>query len=277
MRALTAAVLCCLLLVGGGAAAQFGGPLGRGRIGRYGALPRFATSDAFDGRFNFCRAVFRHNSSGDGNGWGVDYPRADQNFSIRLSELTKIPVSFDRDQDPIHFLVRLSSDALFHCPFIMMTEVGGAFFDDDEAAKLRAYLLKGGFLWADDFWGSSAWHAWETQIRKVLPAKDFPIVDLPIDHPIFHTLFDVQRVPQIPSIESWGWLRGGTSERGKDSAVVHARAIFDAGGRVMVFMTHNTDFGDAWEREADDPNYFYRFSVDGYAVGIDLIVYAMTH
>jgi Domain of unknown function (DUF4159) len=278
MKAPAAAILSSILLVVvGGAAAQFGGQIGRGRIGRYGAPPRFATPDAFDGRFNFCRIVFRQNPYGDGNGWGVDYPRADQDLSIRLSELTKAPVSFDREGNPIHFLVRLTDDELFHCPFIMMTEVGGAYFDDREAARLRDYLLKGGFLWADDFWGSHAWQAWESQIRKVLPAKDFAIADLPIEHPMFHTLFDVQRVPQIPSIDSWQWLRGGTSERGADSATVHARAIFDSTGRMMVFITHNTDFGDAWEREADDPNYFYRFSVDGYAVGIDLMVYAMTH
>jgi Domain of unknown function (DUF4159) len=278
MKAPVAAVLSSILLVvAGGAAAQFGGQIGRGRIGRYGAPPRFATPDAFDGRFNFCRIVFRQNPYGDGNGWGVDYPRADQDLSIRLSELTKAPVSSDREGNPIHFLVRLTDDELFHCPFIMMTEVGGAYFDDREAARLRDYLLKGGFLWADDFWGSHAWQAWESQIRKVLPAKDFAIVDLPIEHPMFHTLFDVQRVPQIPSIDSWQWLRGGTSERGADSATVHTRAIFDSAGRMMVFITHNTDFGDAWEREADDPNYFYRFSVDGYAVGIDVMVYAMTH
>jgi Domain of unknown function (DUF4159) len=169
----------------------------------FGAPPRFATVDAFDGRFNFCRVVFRQNPYGDGNGWGVDYPRADQDLSIRLSELTRTPVSFDREGNPIHFLVRLTDDELFHCPFIMMTEVGSAYLHDREAAKLRDYLLKGGFLWADDFWGSYAWHAWESQIRKVLPAKDFPIIDLPIEHPMFHTLFDVQRVPQIPSIDSW--------------------------------------------------------------------------
>jgi hypothetical protein len=280
MRAPAIAVVAGVLLVATGtAAAQFGGQFGRGRgrIGRYGAPPRLATPDAFDGRFNFCRAVFRQNPYGDGGGWGVDYPRADQDLSIRLSELTKAPVSFDREGDPIHLLVRLTDAELYHCPFVMMTEVGAAYFTDEEAARLRTYLLKGGFLWADDFWGSYAWDAWESQIRKALPAAEFPIVDLPIEHPMFHTLFDVQRVPQIPSIGSWAQMGGGTSERGANSAVVHSRAIFDRAGRMMVFITHNTDFGDAWEREADDPNYFYRFSIDGYAVGIDVVLYAMTH
>jgi len=278
MKAPAIAVVAGIVLVAAGAAtAQFDGQFRRGRIGRFGAAPRLATPDAFDGRFNFCRVVFRQNPYGDGGGWGVDYPRADQDLSIRLSELTKAPVSFDREGDPVHLLVRLTDDEMFHCPFVMMTEVGAAYFDEQEAAKLRTYLLKGGFLWADDFWGSYAWDAWEGQIRKVFPAAEFPIVDLPIEHPMFHTLFDVQRIPQIPSIGSWMQLGGGTSERGANSAVVHARAIFDRSGRMMVFITHNTDFGDAWEREADDPNYFYRFSVDGYAVGIDAMLYAMTH
>ena len=278
MKATAIAVVAGVMLVFAvTASGQFGGQFRRGRLGRYGAPPRLATPDAFDGRFNFCRVVFRQNPYGDGGGWGVDYPRADQDLSIRLSELTKVPVSVDREGDPIHLLVRLTDDEMFHCPFIMMTEVGAAYFDETEAAKLRTYLLKGGFLWADDFWGSYAWDAWEGQIRKVLPSAEFPIVDLPIEHPMFHTLFDVKRIPQIPSIGSWEQMGGGTSERGANSAVVHARAIFDRSGRMMVFITHNTDFGDAWEREADDPNYFYRFSVDGYAVGIDVMLYAMTH
>ena len=92
-----------------------------------------------------------------------------------------------------------------------------------------------------------------------------------------HTLFDVKRVPQIPSINFWGGTGGATAERGSDSAVPHARGIFDDKGRLMVFITHNTDFGDAYEREGDDPSYFYTFSVEGYAIGIDVILYAMTH
>ena len=271
MKSPAVAILVAASLVIAGTAA---GQLGR-RGGRYGI--RMAAPDSFDGRFNFCRAAFRGNRYGDGGGWGVDYPRADIDLSIRLSELTKTPVSFDREGNPEHLVVRLTDDELFRCPFIMMTEVGSLYFDDQEVARLRAYLSKGGFLWADDFWGSRAWQAWEAEIRRVLPATEFPIVDLPIEHAMFHTLFDVQRVPQIPSINNWARMGGGTSERGADSAEVHSRAILDHDGRMMVFITHNTDFGDAWEREADDPRYFYRFSVDGYAVGINVVLYAMTH
>ena len=110
----------------------------------------------------------------------------------------------------------------------------------------------------------------------MFPANDYPIVDIPTDHALFHTMFDLKGVPQIPGIGTW---LGGrtTSERGADSAEVHARAIADPQGRVMVFMTHNTDVSDSWEREGEDPKYFYRFSVEGYQVAINVLIYVMTH
>ncbi|PYR68021.1 MAG: transmembrane prediction [Acidobacteria bacterium] len=175
-----------------------------------------------------------------------------------------------------HLLIRLTDEELFDCPFVMMTEPGGAAFDDEEAAKLRLYLEKGGFLWADDFWGEYAWSWWVSQLRKALPAAEFPIFDVPLDHPMFHTQFEVKKVPQIPSINFFFGGRG-TSERGADSAVPHARGIADKKGRMIVLMTHNTDFGDSWEREGDDATYFVNFGPDGYAFGIDAVIYALTH
>lgn len=244
--------------------------------GRFGVAVRMATPESFDGAFNFCRIVFRNGQYGDGGGWAVDYPRADQNLSIRLSELTKTHISRDAAGDPNHLVVSLTDPALFLCPFVMLTEPGGAYLDDEEAARLRDYLLKGGFLWADDFWGTYAWDVWAGEIRKALPQSDYPIADLSTDHPVFRTLFPMNRLPQIPSINFW---MGGeqTSERGADSAEPHVRAITDKHGRLMVLMTHNTDFGDAFEREGDNREYFYRFSVEGYALGIDVLLYAMTH
>jgi hypothetical protein len=156
-----------------------------------------------------------------------------------------------------------------------MSEVGGVYIDDEEAANLRNYLLKGGFLWADDFWGSTAWAIWESQIRKVFPSNAYPIVDLPVTHPIFHQVLMVDHVPQIPGFG--GGANGPTSERGADSAVPHVRAILDQHGRVMVLITFNTDFGDSYEREDQDPGYFHRFSVIGYAFGVNALVYSMIH
>ena len=111
-------------------------------------------------------------------------------------------------------------------------------------------------MWADDFWGEYAFRVWENEIAKALPPERYPIVDIPLDHALFHTLYDIRRIKQIPSIGAWGGPGGNTSERGRDSAVPHVRGILDDDGRIMVLMTHNTDFGDAFEREGDDHQYF---------------------
>lgn len=263
----TGAVMLAALVVAAAADAQFG----RGRFN-----VRVASPDDYDGSFHFCRVWFRSAMGGDGGNWSVDFPRADINLSIRLAELTKTTVSHTGDLQPNHLLVRLTDDTLFQCPFVMMTEVGSLYFDEREVARLREYLLKGGFLWADDFWGSYAWSVWTSQIRKVFPPADYPIVDLPPDHPLYRTQFVVAQTPQIPNIGHWLGT-GTTSERGADSAEVHTRAILDRDGRVMVLITHNTDLGDSWEREADDPTYFYKFAANGYAFGINVVLYALTH
>lgn len=237
---------------------------------------RLATPESFDGRFNFCRVMYGNGPFGAGGGWSADYPSADVNLSVRLAELTKIRISRTPDGAPNHLVVRPSDDELFQCPFVLMAEVGSISLDDQETARLRDYLLKGGFLWVDDYWGSRAWDHWQNEIGKVLPPSQFPIVDLPPDHPMLQSQFNVRRIPQIPAINYWLGSGGDTSERGTDSADVHARVILDDHGRVMVFMTHNTDISDSWEREGEDPNYFYRFSVEGYAVAVNVLLHAMT-
>ena len=149
--------------------------------------------------------------------------------------------------------MRIADPLLFQCPFLSATDVGTAFFTDEEAETLRDYLLKGGFLWVDDFWGPYAWDNWVSQISKVLPPAQFPIRDLGLDHPIRRTLFEFTDLPQIPSISFWRRSGGDTSERYELSAEPHLRGIADEHGRLMVVMTHNTDISDAWEREAEDP------------------------
>ena len=264
-------VLLLVLLGASAAAAQFGG------FGRRAPL-RPPTEKTFGYGFNFCRGIYTQNrSEAGGQGWSTDYPDADYNFSIRFSELTKARVTFDASGSPEFVTVRLTDPALFQCPYLHMEDVGTASFSDADIVALRAYLLKGGFLWVDDFWGSYAWQAWAAEIARVLPPSEFPIVDLPPDHPIFRTQFQIATFPQIPSIQSWRGNPYETSERGSDSAEPHIRGIRDSRGRVMVLMTHNTDISDAWEREAEDPRYFYSFSPSGYAVGINVMIYAMTH
>ena len=238
---------------------------------------RIATPESFDGAFNFCRVMYQSRYFARGGSWYTDYPSADINLSIRLSELTKMSVSQAPDGSPNHLVVRLTDPELFQCPFVLMAEVGRLHFSDEEAAQLRTYLLKGGFLWVDDFWGPYEWAAWEEEVRRVFPPGDYPIVDLPDEHPLFRTMYDVPGVPQIPSINYWHSSGGGTSQQGAASATPHARAIFNTQGDLMVLMTHNTDIADSWEREGDDPNYFYRFSVEGYAMAINVLLYAMSH
>jgi hypothetical protein len=270
----TAAVVCAVILVASVGAAQ----VFRGRGGRqgFGGGPaRYAMPSDFTGEFQFCRLVFRNGANGDGAGWNVDWPRADENLSIRISELSRVPVSMDRNGEPMAMLLNLHQPEAFHCPILMMTEPGGVLFDEEEVKNLRTYLLKGGFLWADDFWGEYAWTYWENQIRRVLPSGEFPIVDLPADHVLLHQMFTLKEMPQIPGIGYWDGA-DRTYER-FDAKQQHLRAINDDRGRIMVLMTHNTDFGDSYEQEAVDPDYFMRFSVPGYAFGINAVVYAMTH
>jgi len=240
--------------------------------------PRFAAPGDFDGGFNFCRIMYTSGRrEAGGQGWWTDYPDADHHLSIRLSQMTTMHVGLDARGEPRHVVVPLTDPALFRCAFTMIEDAGTAAFTDEEAAALRAYLLKGGFLWVDDFWGDRAWQAWAEEIGRVLPPAQYPIFDLSIDHPIFRGLYHVGRLPQIPSIQFWSTNGGATSERGAESAEPHARAIADARGRVMVFMTHNTDIADAWEREGENDEFFYLFSIDGYAVGINVVLYALTH
>ena len=240
--------------------------------------PRFPRPDSYDGAFTFCRGMYSVvRREPGGQGWSTDYPDADVNFSIRFSELTKARVSRQPTGDPNHLVVTLTDDFLFECPFVLMSDVGTMELDEQEVQTLRAYLLKGGFLWVDDFWGPWAWAAWEEQISKVLPPSEYPIRDLPPEHPIFKAMFQVVQFPQIPSIQFWRQSGGLRSERGPDSAEPHMRGISDKHGNLMVLMTHNTDISDAWEREGEDAQYFYSFSPEGYAVAINAVLYGLTH
>jgi hypothetical protein len=209
-----------------------------------------------------------------GIGWSTDYPYAGINLMIRLSELTKAPVAKDENGDPPYWVVRLTDDALFKCPILMGSDVGTIGLSDQEALRLRQYLLKGGFLWVDDFWGTQAWNQWTHEIHKALP--EYKVFDIPVEHPLRHMLFPVNEVEQVTNINFW-MRTGQTSERGDDSPHADLRGIADDKGRIMVVMTHNTDFGDSWERESESREFFEQFSPKGYALGIDVLLYAVTH
>jgi hypothetical protein len=240
---------------------------------------RYAPPHMPDANFVVCRVAYRSvRVEPMGIGWQTDYPFAEINLSTRLSELTKTRVSRNQDGEPNHFVVRLTDDALFNCPLTMASDVGSLGFSPGEVERLRAYLLKGGFLWVDDFWGTLAWRQWSTEIAKVFSPSEYPIEEVPLDDPMLRSMFEVAKVPQITNIQFWRGVGGQTtSERGADSSEVHLRAIRDDHRRIMVLMTHNTDVADSWEREGEDPGFFYQFSPDGYALGIDVMLYALTH
>jgi len=249
--------------------------------GFYGRTPpRFPTSQAFEGSFHFCRVMFSSDRR-EKQGWSTDYPGADLNFSTRLAELTKVRVKMTHDGEdevPDAVVVRLTDDALFQCPFTLMEDAGTARFSDEEIARLRQYLVKGGFLLVSDYHGVLGQEQFDEEIGRVLPRIDFPIVDLaPPDHPLWRTMFQVGRLPQLASINTWR-RTGGTIERWNvEGAPPDARGIANARGQLMVVMIHNTDVPDAWEREAEDPEYFFTFSPEAYAVGINIVLYSMSH
>ena len=228
----------------------------------------------FAGCHMYYTSVRRENN---GSGWRTDYPWAQRNLLIRLSELTKTRVSWATPRVPHVWLVRLTDPALFECPYLMASDVGTIGLSNEEADRLRQYLAKGGFLWVDDFWGEAAWEQWSQELSRALPAG-FTVEDVPLTDQIFRSMVEVRKVPQVPGIGYWRSYGGAeTSERGAESAVVNFRAIRDRHGRIVSVMTHNTDVSNSWERETEDRAYFSQFSVDGYALGLNILLYAMTH
>jgi hypothetical protein len=237
---------------------------------------RSAPPNFEDGGFTACKLMYTSNRrEAGGVGWSTDYPFAAINLMTRLSELTKIRVSHDPSHEVNYWVVRLTDPQLFECPFIIGTDVGTLAFSDEETKRLREYLLKGGFLWVDDFWGTQSWEQWSEEIHRVLP--EYPIFDVRPDHPIRNVLFSIDKVEQVSSINFWRRSGGDTSERGSDSPHADYRAIADGKGRIVVIMTHNTDIGDSMEREAEDPRFFQRFSPNGYALVTNMVLYALTH
>jgi len=246
--------------------------------GYYGYTPpRFPTANSFKGAFNFCRIMFTSNRR-EKRGWDTDYPGADINFSIRLSELTRTRITRQPGKgDPEYVVVRLTDQNLFQCPWAIMEDAGTMYLSDQEVKQFREYLLKGGFVFVSDYWGPLAKEQFDEEIGRVLPRDKYPIVNLPMDHPIWHTQFELKKIPQMSSIQSWRRTGGGTTERGILPGGQDARGIADEMGRLMVVMVHDSDIPDGWEREGEEHEYFLNFSPDAYSVGIDVVLYALTH
>ncbi len=238
--------------------------------------PRRQMLPEVPGGFTFCRLMYqRVRAEQRGQGWRTDYPDGDRNLTTRLSQLTPTPISGWLDGRPGYAVLRATDPELFRCPFLFSSDVGTAGLSDEEVAKLREFILKGGFLWADDFWGNRAWAHWEHQIGRVFP--EYTIEELPPEHPLFSIVYKVKEIPQIPSIQFWRQSGGATSELGVLSATPRLRAIRNEDGRILVLMSHNTDIADGWEREGEDYAFFARFSPDAYALGINILIWMMTH
>lgn len=226
--------------------------------------------------FTFVRVRRARAPYADGGNWATDTPDSDLNLSYRLQQMTSMRVN------PDGRYIRLTDADLTDYPFIYMVEPGSLYLTDPEIGALRKYLLNGGFLMLDDFWGDAEWANAEQVIKKVLPDRSF--IELPLDHPIYHCVFEIKTKAQIPSVRVG--IRSQfdplhrtyeTNHKG-DVQTVHHRAIFDDKGRIMVIAMHNTDNGDGWEREGESDYYFHTFSEKtAYPLGINIIFYAMTH
>lgn len=215
--------------------------------------------------FYFTRAVYSSGGYWGRGSWSTDYPKADRQF------LTIIDRLVDLDHYGAEHAVALDDPALRRYPFLYAVEVGRMRLTEPEARGLRDYLLAGGFLVVDDFWGTAEWRNFEAEIRRVLP--EYPIVDLPLDHPIFSAFYDIEEVLQVPNVRN-GMSGGRTWER--DGVVPAVRGILDERGRLMVLINWNTDLGDAWEW-AENPYYPLRYSTYAVQMGINFIVYGLSH
>lgn len=227
-----------------------------------GAMVRGLSGEALQHNFYFTRAIYSGGYFGPS--WATDFPKADQQFITVLRRLTSV------DALPRDHAVRLDDPELRRFPFLYAVEVGRMALRESEQRGLRDYLLAGGFLVVDDFWGTFEWRNFEREIRQVLPEYD--IVELPTDHPIFSTVYQVQEVIQVPNVGQ-GMAGGPTYER--DGYVPHLFGIFDEQERLMVVINWNTDLGDAWEW-AEQAQYPLKYSTYAYEMGANFIVYAMT-
>jgi Domain of unknown function (DUF4159) len=196
--------------------------------------------------------------------WSQDFPRADRHFSLAVRRLTRLHVR------SVEQLVNLDEGDAYDWPWLYAVQVGEWGLTDKQGQELREYLLRGGFFMADDFHGQSEWREFETRIQKVFP--EYQIRDIPDDDPIFHSVYDLQQKYQIPG---QAHLRSGY-KNGPSGVGAHWRAIYDDKNRILVAITYNSDVGDAWEW-ADDPYYPEKFSDLAIRLGVNYIIYSMTH
>ena len=234
--------------------------------------------------FTFCRIIRDRDPEGPPSSahWITDFPDSDLNLSYRLQQMTSIKVN------PNGRILRLTDPDLPKYPFIYMVEPGALLLRDEEVPALRKYLTNGGFLMLDDFWGEWQWKGMAKQLKRVFPDRDF--VDIPMDHEIFHCVFDLkgplnnlqtpnERQGARSKYDGVTWETHPSEDGGYEECKdMHVRGIFDDKGRLMVIALHNCDNGDGWEREGEDDHFFHEFSEKrAFPLGINIIFYVMTH
>jgi hypothetical protein len=214
--------------------------------------------------FHFARMYYDGGGRRGRGGWTTDWPEAEEHFRMGVSRLTRVNIGEQAR------MLEITDDIIFDYPWLYAVEVGSWYLDDAQAARLREYLLRGGFLMTDDFHGSREWEGFVQSMQRVFP--DRPIVEIADTDEVLHVLYDVDERIQIPGIAALRY--GQTYER--DGVTPHWRGIYDDNGRLMVVINFNMDLGDAWEH-ANDP--FYPEPMTGLATrfAVNYVIYAMTH
>jgi hypothetical protein len=226
------------------------------------------------GEYTFVRTIYDSPQRGygrrgygyGGGTWTTDYPEADNNFIVGLREWAGTNLKIAPRPEALEIL----DDRIFDYPILYVVEPGFMDLSTEQAARLREYIMRGGFIFLDDFWGEYEWDNVQEQFQKIVP--EFEIKDLPLSHPIFHSYLDVEEVVQVPNV--YNAARGITSEKG--GIVPHYMGVENKNGRLVAFIARNCDLGDAWEW-INDPVYPVKYGLPAYKVGINVVIYAMSH
>lgn len=229
--------------------------------------------------FQFVRLLY-NGVPACGGGWGrggwgpacTDWPHAEYHFMQGVTRLTRVDGAIASLTGDGARQIGLQDDALFDYPWLYAVEVGKWALDEYEAARLREYLLRGGFLMVDDFHADYEWEVFVQSMVRVFP--DRPILDIPDDDEVLHVLYDLDQRIQIPGM--YPLMRGQTWEKGESGKPPHWRGIYDDDGRLLVAINHNMDLGDAWEH-ADDPFYPEPMTALAYRFAVNYVIYAITH
>ena len=230
------------------------------------------TAGSSFGEFTFVRTIYEspmrgYGRRGYGGGtWTTDYPEADNNFIVGLREWAGTNLKIAPRPEALEIL----DDRIFDYPILYVVEPGFMELTTEQAARLREYIMRGGFIFLDDFWGEYEWQNVQEQFRKVVP--EYEIKELSLTHPIFHSYLDVEEIVQVPNV--YNAQRGITSEKG--GVVPYYMGIENKNGRLVAFMARNSDLGDAWEW-INDPAYPVKYGLPAYKVGINVVIYAMSH